>query len=111
MDITLPLMPSGLTVLLAFFSPYAVAVVNPPAWPVKYKRLVALVVTVLLAAISMLFYYLMTGYVVPDPAQFIVLFLIISQAAYALVLKSSAKTLEAVIGTRDKVGEHVASER
>jgi hypothetical protein len=108
MDITLPLMPSGLTVLLAFFSPYAVAVVNHPAWPVKYKRLVALVVTVLLAAISMLFYYLMTGYVVPDPAQFIVLFLIISQAAYALVLKSSAKTFESFIGVGSKDGKHEA---
>jgi len=108
MDITLPLMPSGLTVLLAFFSPYAVAVVNHPAWPVKYKRLVALVVTVLLAAISMLFYYLMTGYVVPDPAQFIVLFLIISQAAYALVLKSSAKTFESFVGVGSKDGKHEA---
>jgi hypothetical protein len=109
MEITLPLMPSGLAVLLAFFSPYAIAVVNHPAWPSKYKRLVSLVVTVILAAVSMLFYYLLTGYVYPDPAQFFVLFLIISQAAYALVLKSSAKALEAVAGTRDKVGEHVAS--
>jgi hypothetical protein len=110
MEVTLPLMPSGLAVLLAFFSPYAVAIVNHPAWPAKYKRLVALVVTGLLAAVSMLFYYLMTGYVVPDPAQFIVLFLIISQAAYALVLKSSAKALEAVAGTRDKVDENVTVE-
>jgi hypothetical protein len=36
-----------------------------------------------------------------------VLFLIISQAAYALILKSSAKALEAIAGTRDKVDENV----
>jgi Co/Zn/Cd efflux system component len=69
---------------------------------------VSLIVTVLLAAVSMLFYYLMTGYVVPDPAQFIVLFLIISQAAYALILKPSAQVLEATAGTRDKDNKHVA---
>jgi hypothetical protein len=111
MDITLPIIPSGITVLLAFFAPYAIAVINHPAWPSKYKRLVSLVVTVLLAGVSMLFYYMMTGYIFPDPAQFVLLFLIISQAAYALILKPSAKALEAVFGTRDKVGEHIALER
>jgi hypothetical protein len=110
MDVTLPVIPSGITVLLAFFSPYAIAVINHPAWPTKYKRLVALIVTVVLAAVSMLFYSLMTGFIFPDPAQFIVLFLIISQASYALILKPSAKAVEAAVGTRDKVGEHVASE-
>jgi hypothetical protein len=107
MDITLPIIPSGLTVLLAFFAPYAVAVINHPSWQPKYKRIVSLVVTILLAAVSMLFYFMMTGYVFPDPAQFILLFLIISQAAYALLLKPSAKAVEASVGTRDKVDENV----
>jgi hypothetical protein len=95
-------------VLLAFFSPYAVAVVNHPRWEPKYKRLVSLIVTVLLAGVSMLFYYMQTGYVFPDPVQFILLFLIIGQAAYALILKPSAKALEASVGTRDKVDETVS---
>lgn len=106
MEITLPLIPSGITVLLAFFAPYAIAVVSHPGWAPKYKRLVSLVVTVLLAGVSMLFYYMMTGYVFPDPAQFILLFLIISQAAYALILKPSAKALESSVGPRHRLDEN-----
>ena len=107
MEVTLPLIPSGITVLLAFFTPYAIAVINHPAWAPKYKRLVALIVTVLLAGVSMLFYYMMTGHVFPDPAQFILLFLIISQAAYALILKPSAKALESAVGPRHRSDENV----
>lgn len=105
MDVTLPLIPSGVSILLAFFSPYAIAIVSHPGWAPKYKRLVAIVVTLVLAAVSMLFYYMMTGYVFPDPAQFILLFLIISQAAYALILKPSAKALESSVGPRHRVEE------
>jgi hypothetical protein len=108
MEVTLPAIPSGVTILLAFFAPYAIAVINHPSWPAKYKRVISLVVTVLLAGVSMLVYYAMTGYIFPDPVQFVLLFLIISQAAYALILKPSAKALEAAAGTRDKVGDHVA---
>ena len=108
MEVTLPVIPSGLTVLLAFFAPYAVAVINHPSWAPKYKRLVSLIVTVLLAGVSMLVYYAMTGYVFPSPVEFILLFLIISQAAYALILKPSAKVVEATVGTRDKDTETVS---
>jgi glucan phosphoethanolaminetransferase (alkaline phosphatase superfamily) len=108
MEVTLPLMPAGITALLAFLSPYAIAIVNHPSWPAKYKRLVAIVVTVVLAGLSMLLYYAMTGYVFPAWPQFFLLFLLISQAAYALVLKSSAKAFEAFIGTGSKDGKHEA---
>jgi uncharacterized membrane protein YccC len=108
MDVTLPLMPSGITALLAFLSPYAIAIVNDPIWPAKYKRLVSLIVTGVLAGLCMALFYMMTGYVYPNPAQFFLLFLLISQAAYALVLKSSAKTLESFIGIGSKNGKHEA---
>jgi hypothetical protein len=108
MEITIPLMPSGLAALLAFLSPYAIAVINHPGWPAKYKRLVALIVTAVLAGVSMLLYYALTGYLYPNPAQFFLLFLVISQAAYALILKSSAKAFEAFIGTGSKDGKHEA---
>jgi glucan phosphoethanolaminetransferase (alkaline phosphatase superfamily) len=110
MEVTLPVIPSGLTVLLAFLAPYAVAVINHPAWAPKYKRLVSIVVTILLAAVSMLFYFMQTGYVFPDPVQFILLFLMISQAAYALLLKPSAKAVEASVGTRDKADDFANAE-
>jgi glucan phosphoethanolaminetransferase (alkaline phosphatase superfamily) len=105
MDITLPVIPTGIITLLAFFSPYAVAVVSHPGWAPKYKRLIAIVVTLVLAAVSMLVYYMMTGYIFPHPAQFLLLFLIVSQAAYALILKPSAKALESSVGPRHRIEE------
>jgi glucan phosphoethanolaminetransferase (alkaline phosphatase superfamily) len=110
MEITLPVIPSGLTVLLAFFAPYAIAVLNHPAWAPKYKRLVALAVTVALAGVSMLFYYMLTGYVFPNPFEFILLFLVISQAAYALLLKPSAKAIEESVGPRHKADDFANAE-
>ena len=107
MEITLPLMPSGITALLAFLSPYAIAIVSHPGWPAKYKRAVALGVTVVLAGLSMVLFYMMTGYVYPNPAQFFLLFLLISQAAYALILKPTAKALENTVGPRHRSDENV----
>jgi hypothetical protein len=108
MEVTLPLMPAGITALLAFLSPYAIAIVNHPSWPAKYKRLVAIIVTVVLAGVSMLLFYAMTGYVYPAWPQFFLLFILISQAAYALILKSSAKDLESFMGIGSKDGKHEA---
>jgi hypothetical protein len=108
MEVTIPLMPAGITALLAFLSPYAIAIVNHPGWPAKYKRLVALIVTAVLAGVSMLLYYAMTGYIFPGVPQFFLLFLLISQASYALILKSSAKAFEAFVGTGSKDGKHEA---
>lgn len=110
MEVTLPLMPTGITALLAFLSPYAIAIVSHPSWPAKYKRLVALIVTVVLAGVSMLLYFALTGYVFPNPAQFFLLFLLISQASYALILKPSAKALESSVGPRHRVDENITVE-
>ena len=106
MEITLPAIPSGIALLLAFLAPYAVAVISHPGWPPRRKRLVSIVVTVLLAGVSMLFYFLLTGNVWPEPVQSILLFLAVSQAAYALILKPSAKALEESTGPRHRVEEN-----
>ena len=103
MEVTLPLIPAGVSLLLAFLAPYAIAVINHPAWNPTHKKLVALVVTVLLAGVSMLLDVLITGQELPNPVQYILLFLVVSQAAYALIFKSSAKALEAAVGPRHRV--------
>ena len=111
MEVVIPVLPAGISLLLAFLAPYAIAVVNHPGWNPTYKKLITIVVTVLLAGVSMLFDFLITGTLLHNPAQFILLFLVVSQAAYSLILKPSAKALEAAVGTRDKVGKHVDLEQ
>lgn len=111
MDVIIPSIPTGVVTLLAFFSPYIIAVVNNPWWSAAAKRTVAIVGTLVLAALSLLFYYLITGEAIPTWPQFILAFLVISQAAYALVLKPSVKILEASVGTRGEIEELEPSER
>lgn len=98
MNFELPVIPAGIVLLLSFFSPYAVAIVNHPRWTAGSKKLITIVVTLVLAGVAMAFYYLTTGeQLLPWPA-FILLFLVVSQAAYALVLKPSAKAIERNVG-------------
>lgn len=101
MNFELPVIPAGVVLLLSFFSPYAVAIINHPGWSPRHKKVIAIAVTLLLAAISMAFYYLVTGEALLPLPAFILLFLVVGQAAYALVLKPSAKKIESSIGIRD----------
>ena len=103
MNIELPAIPTGVTVLLIFFAPYATAILNHPRWAAGSKKLVAIAVSIGLALLSLAFYYLLTGDApLPWPA-FIILFLVISQAAYALLLKPSAKLVENRVGPTDTI--------
>lgn len=99
MEITLPAIPAGVATLLAFFAPYAIAIINHPAWKASSKRLVAIVVSIMLAALVILFYYWMTGDVLPDWPVLILLCIVVTQAAFTL-LWSSAKQVEGRHGRR-----------
>ena len=102
MNIELPVVPLGVTVLLVFLSPYAVAIINHPAWSANSKKLVTVAVTLILSGVALWLYYALTGDVpLPWPA-FSLLFLVVSQAAYALLLKPSVKRVESAIGVKDK---------
>lgn len=94
MEIDLPTIPLGVLTLLSLFAPYAVALINQPSWPAKWKRAVAIIVAVLLAAVVLALYYLLTGDVLPEWPWLILLAIVVSQASYALLLKPSASTLE-----------------
>lgn len=91
MDITLPAIPAGVTLLLGFFAPYAIAIINHPAWPASRKRLVAIIVSVVLAAVVLAFYYLLTGELVPDWPVLVLLALVVVQAAYTLLYRSATE--------------------
>ena len=101
MNIELPAIPAGVMTLLAFFSPYAIAIINHPRWSTGSKRLITIAATVALAFICYAGYILLTGDTVPDWPVLILLFLVISQTAYSLVLKGSVKRVEQNVGVTD----------
>lgn len=91
MDIEIPVVPVGILTLLAFFSPYGVAIINHPRWKASSKRLVSIVVSVVLAAAVTLYYYWDTGDALPGWPALIVLAFVISQAAFTILWKSVKK--------------------
>ena len=98
MEIQIPAIPAGVLTLLAFFSPFAIALINHPRWPSGSKRLVSIIVSIVLAALVLLLYFVMTGDVIPQWPVFVLLAIIVQQAAYALLLKTAAKTVEGKYG-------------
>jgi hypothetical protein len=98
MDINIPLPALGIITLVGFFSPYAIAVVNQPFWPVWARRLVSVGVSLALAAISMVVYYILSSEPLPgNAAEWVTLGLVaigVSQASYALVTKNTAAVVE-----------------
>ena len=100
MTIDLPAIPAGILTLLAVFAPYAIAIINHPSWDPKWKRLVAIVVSIVLALVVMALYFFMTGDLIPQWPVLLLLAIVVTQAAYALVLKPTAKSVEAKHGAR-----------
>lgn len=98
MNIVLPAIPAGVLVLLAFFAPYLIAVLNGVLKVVRkpwQKKLVTVLVAVVLTAVVLVVYYVWTGDTVPSWPVFVVLALTIISASYALVTKPSASAVEA----------------
>ena len=85
MEIQIPAIPAGVLTLLSVFAPFAIALINHPAWPAGSKRLVALAVSVVLAVLVLLVYFASTGEAVPHWPVLLLLAIVVSQAAYALL--------------------------
>lgn len=100
MDIEIPAIPGGIMVLLGFFSPYAVAIINHPRWNSASKKVASIFVSIVLAGIVMALYYLMTGDLLPSWPVFILLALVVMQTSYSMILKPSATSLEGRVGPR-----------
>lgn len=98
MNLEIPTAPAGALVLLAFFAPYGIGALNgvlPFVTKPWQRRVVSIIVSVLLAAIVLVFYYATTGDVVPDWPVFVLLSLVVVSASYSLVTKGSASKVEA----------------
>lgn len=98
MPIELPAIPAGMLVLMGLFAPYAIALINHPGWAPKWKKLVSIVVSLLLAAIVIAIYYFTTGDVIPDWPMLLLLSVLVVQTSYGLLLKKSATEVERSAG-------------
>lgn len=100
MEITLPAIPAGVITLLGLLAPYAIALINHPAWPAGSKRIVSIAVSLALTVLALVMYFVITGDAVPGWPLLLILGLIVSQAAYALLSKGSATRIEGRYGVR-----------
>ena len=88
MEIVIPVIPAGVLTLLAFFAPFAIAIINHPGWKAGSKRLVAIVTSIVLGLVVLGFYYLLTGDTPPGWPWLILLTIVVTQATYALLRKT-----------------------
>lgn len=104
MDITLPAIPAGVLVLLALVAPYAIGFLNgvlPFVSKPWQKKALAVLVAIVLAVLVLAFYYAYTGDLLPDWPVLVLLAIVVVQASYALLVKTSATAVE----TRFTAGE------
>lgn len=97
MDIAIPAAPLGIITLLGFFAPYAIAALNgvlPFVTKPWQKKTVSVLVSLVLAAVVTVFYYAITREPIGDVWVFAILAVVIVQASYALVTKSTAAVVE-----------------
>ncbi|QMU97858.1 hypothetical protein FVO59_12050 [Microbacterium esteraromaticum] len=94
MDITLPTIPAGVLVLLALLAPYVQALIQRPEWSPTVKKIVAVGVALALTTVVLAFYYVYTGDTIPDWPVLVLLAIVVAQASYAMVTKTTATALE-----------------
>lgn len=94
MDITLPSIPAGVLVLLGLLAPYVQALIQRPQWSPAAKKVIAVAVALALTGIVLWFYYVFTGDSVPAWPVLALLALVVAQASYTMVTKSTATALE-----------------
>lgn len=97
MNITLPTIPAGVLVLLALVAPYVQAIIQRPSWRPWVKRVLAIVLAIVVAGVVLAFYYVYTGDVIPDWPVLVLLAIVVAQASYAMVTKSTAAKVERTI--------------
>lgn len=98
MDIAIPVAPLGIITLLGFFAPYAVGALNgvlPFVTKPIHRKAVSVAVSVILAAVVMVFYYAITREPIADWWLFTLLAIVVVNASYALLTRDlGAKAVE-----------------
>lgn len=96
----LPAIPAGVILILGVFSPFAVAIVNHERWTPGAKKVVAIVVPLVLAGLALVIYYAASGDPIPNWPILLLLVVLVSQAAYGLLFKSAATSVESSVGVK-----------
>lgn len=90
MDIELPAIPTGVLVLLGIVSPWGQALlqrfvdVSP-----LVKKIISVLLSILLTAVVLAFYYVYTGDTVPGWPVLVLLTIVVAQATYALIARDA----------------------
>lgn len=98
MEIAIPVVPAGVMLLLNFFAPYFTSIAISPRWPVKYKKIVAVLMAFVLAALVLVIAYVGFGIAIPEWPVLLLMGVAVSQASYDLVIKKSADKVTEAIG-------------
>lgn len=93
-EFELPAVPASIVTILGILTPYLVALVNQPRWSATQKRVIGAVGSFAVSGAAIAIYYGVSGEPVTNWWSMLLLGLLVSQTAYALVAKPSAKTLE-----------------
>lgn len=106
----IPTVPAVIVTLLGIFAPYAIAVVNRPEWSVNARKVVAVLASLVIAALALVIYFAATGEPIPQWWVLLLLGLFVTQASYALVTKPTAARLESfttptVVGVNSGVAD------
>lgn len=99
MELELPAIPAGVLTLIAFFLPYAQAILQRPGWSETQKKLLSIGLALGVTAVALGFYYLTTGDLLPSWPVFILLVLVVSQTSYSMLLRPTAKKVESTVNT------------
>lgn len=97
----IPTVPAAIVALLSLFAPYAVALVTQPSWSPLWRKITAVVTSIILAGVVLVIYFAATGTPLPQWWNLILLGVVVAQASYALVTKPSAQRLEAATSPKD----------
>jgi Na+/melibiose symporter-like transporter len=93
-EISIPAIPIGVVTLLSFFIPLLIPLVTNPAWTKSQRKVVAIAVSILVAATSLIGYYLITHETLPSWPLLVLLAIVVAQASYTLVLKGVADRID-----------------
>lgn len=115
--IEIPTVPAAVLLLLGFFSPYGVSFLNAVLPFVKSplgRKVVAVVVSVVLAVVALFGYFIVTGTLLPQNLAewfgFALLVLVVQQASYGLVTKKlGADAIERALGGNGADAEAAAA--
>jgi hypothetical protein len=110
MSIAIPVAPAGIILLLNFFAPYLVSIIQAPFWPKSAKKWVSIGVSLVLAAIVIVLYYALSGTPWPVSWPALLLFgVVVTQTSYSTILKDSADAVTSLSGTGSSIPAAIVS--